>query len=54
MNHAKKKKLKAKGWTIGSVTEFLKLSSAEIALIELRVRLSDASAKPRRAGTSKP
>jgi DNA-binding XRE family transcriptional regulator len=41
MREAKRKRLEAKGWKVGSVKEFLGLSDAEEAYIELRLRLAD-------------
>lgn len=40
MNTAKKKRLEAKGWKIGTASEFLKLSSDEAAYVELKLTLS--------------
>jgi DNA-binding XRE family transcriptional regulator len=40
MKHAKRARLAAHGWTVGSVQEFLNLSDAEAALVELRLALS--------------
>jgi len=40
MNTAKKKRLEAKGWKIGTASEFLKLSSEEAAYVELKLTLS--------------
>ena len=40
MKTAKKKRLEAKGWKIGSSTEFLGLSSEEAAYVELKLALS--------------
>ena len=39
MKQSKQKKLEAAGFKIGSVQEFLQLSDAEMALIDLKVRL---------------
>ena len=47
MNKNKQTKLEAKGWRIGSATDFLNLSSQEIALIEMKLSLS-RSLKERR------
>lgn len=47
MNKNKQTKLEAKGWKIGSATDFLNLSSQEIALIEMKLSLS-RSLKERR------
>ena len=40
MKTAKKKQLERKGWKVGSVTEFLQLSSEESAYIEMKLALS--------------
>jgi DNA-binding XRE family transcriptional regulator len=40
MNAIKRKKLEEKGWKVGSVEEFLKLSPEESAYIELKLALS--------------
>lgn len=40
MDNAKRAKLKASGWTIGSAQDFLGLSTEEAALVELRLALS--------------
>ena len=40
MKTAKRKRLEAKGWKIGSSTEFLGLSSEEAAYVELKLALS--------------
>jgi ribosome-binding protein aMBF1 (putative translation factor) len=42
MNTAKKKRLEASGWKVGSATELLNLSSEEVAYIELKLALSKA------------
>ena len=47
MNKNKQTKLEAKGWKISSATDFLNLSSQEIALIEMKLSLS-RSLKERR------
>lgn len=41
MNEAKKARLIKKGWKIGSVEEFLQLSPAEAAYVELKLKLSN-------------
>ena len=41
MDARKKKRLEAAGWRVGSTQEFLGLSSAEAAYIELKIALSD-------------
>lgn len=42
MDKDKKARLEAKGWKVGSVEEFLGLTSEESAYIEMRLKLSDA------------
>jgi len=42
MDKEKKARLEAKGWKVGSVEEFLGLTSDEAAYVELRLKLSDA------------
>ena len=42
MNRTKLRKLEAAGWRVGSAREFLKLSPEESALVEMKLRLSDA------------
>ena len=42
MRDDKRKRLEAKGWKIGTATEFLGLSPDEAAYVELRLRLADA------------
>lgn len=49
MENAKRKKLAAHGWKVGSAEEFLGLSSAEAALVEVRVRLGRALRSSRAA-----
>jgi DNA-binding XRE family transcriptional regulator len=41
MDARKKKRLEDAGWRVGSAREFLGLSSAEAAYIELKIALSD-------------
>ncbi len=41
MDAAKRRRLRSAGWTVGSAEEFLGLSAAESAIVELRLRLSD-------------
>lgn len=48
MKAAKRKKLEAKGWKVGSVEDFLDLSPEDVAYIELKYALSN-SLKERRA-----
>ena len=40
MNATKKKQLEAKGWKIGNAAEFLKLTPAEAAYVEMKLALS--------------
>lgn len=40
MDRTKRKRLEASGWKVGSVREFLGLSSQETALIELKLHLA--------------
>lgn len=47
MKSAKRKKLEAKGWKIGSADEFLNLSPEEAAYIELKLSLSSSLKKQR-------
>ena len=48
MNKAKLQKLKDAGWKSGTVQEFLNLSDAESALIEVRIALYEAFQKMRK------
>lgn len=41
MHRAKRERLERRGWRIGTVEEFLELSPAEAAYVELRLRLSE-------------
>ena len=42
MTRDKRKKLEAKGWKVGSVKQFLKLSENESAYIEMKLALSES------------
>jgi DNA-binding XRE family transcriptional regulator len=42
MDNNKKKKLKAKGWTVGSAADFLELSPEEARFIELKLALRES------------
>lgn len=42
MDARKKKRLEAAGWRVGSVQEFLDLSPAEAAYVEIKMALSEA------------
>lgn len=48
MRAGKRKKLEAKGWTVGSVTEFLDLTPEEAAFIEMKLQLARAVRNQRR------
>jgi hypothetical protein len=41
MRESKRRKLEAKGWAVGTPTEFLDLTPADEAYLELRLRLAD-------------
>lgn len=47
MDQLKKERLEAKGWKVGTVSEFLELTPEENALIEIKLALS-RSLKQRR------
>ena len=49
MDARKKKQLEKAGFRVGSTTEFLELSSADEAMIEMRLALADSLAKRRKA-----
>jgi DNA-binding XRE family transcriptional regulator len=49
MNPTKRRKLEARGWRVGTPTEFLGLSAAETALVETRLALSTALRRRRAA-----
>ena len=40
MNNAKKQRLEAAGWKVGTAAEFLGLSKEEAAFVEMKVSLS--------------
>lgn len=42
MRKAKQQSLEANGWRVGSVADFLDLTPEEAAVVELKLRLSDA------------
>ena len=48
MNESKMKKLQTKGYKVGSVEEFLGMSTEESEYIELKLALSDALTKRRK------
>ena len=41
MRDSKRKRLQTKGWKVGTVKQFLRLSDEEDALIELRLKLAE-------------
>ena len=41
MRRSKKQSLEQKGWKVGTVQEFLDLTTEEVAYIELKLRLSE-------------
>jgi len=47
MDKAKQKRLEAKGWKVGSTTDFLRLSNEEARYIELKLALSEHLKKRR-------
>src|SRR4030042_4712466 len=47
MDKAKQKRLEAKGWKVGTTTDFLRLSSEEARYIELKLALSEHLKKRR-------
>ena len=51
MKSAKKKQLEARGWKVGTVSEFLQLSPEESAYIEMKLALSK-NLQERRKGRS--
>jgi transcriptional regulator with XRE-family HTH domain len=59
MKRAKQKKLEKRGWSVGTVVEFLSLTPEEAAFIEIKLALSDAlraqrqTAKPSQAQVAK-
>ena len=42
MDKAKQKRLETRGWRVGTASDFLGLSAEEAALVEMKVRLSQA------------
>lgn len=49
MENAKKERLEAKGWKVGTVSDFLELTPEETAFVEIKLALSQ-SLKERRQG----
>jgi len=48
MNKAKRAKLKAKGWRVGTVEDFLALTPEESSYIELKLKLADGVTRKRK------
>jgi predicted transcriptional regulator len=48
MRETKRRRLEAKGWKVGSATEFLGLSEDEAAYIELKLKLAESLRERRR------
>ena len=48
MDTAKRKRLEAKGWRFGTVGEFLQLTPADEAYIDMKLALADALEKERK------
>lgn len=48
MDARKRKRLKAAGWSVGDTKDFLQLTPEEVALIEMRLALSQALRERRR------
>jgi DNA-binding transcriptional regulator YiaG len=48
MNAAKRKRLEAAGWSVGSTADFLELSPEEAAFVELKLRLSECLKRRRK------
>ncbi len=49
MEKRKKEKLEKNGWKVGDVDEFLGLSPAEMAIVEMKVALAKALVEKRKA-----
>lgn len=49
MDAVKRKRLEAAGWSVGSATDFLELSSEEAAFVELKLRLSESLRRRRQS-----
>ncbi len=49
MDSLKRKRLDAAGWRVGTVAEFLNLSNAESALVEIRLSLASALKRKRQS-----
>ncbi len=49
MEAAKRKRLEAAGWSVGSAADFLKLSPEEADFVELKLRLSESLKRRRQS-----
>ena len=49
MKPAKRKRLEAEGWKVGSTADFLELSPEEAAFVELKLRLSESLRRRRKS-----
>ena len=49
MEKIKKKKLEAKGWTVGDIDGFLGLDEAEMTIVEMKVALAKALVEKRKS-----
>ena len=54
MDKLKKERLQKKGWKVGDVDEFLGLSPAEMAIVEMKVALAKALVARKRASLVTP
>lgn len=48
MNKEKKARLKAKGWVVGEVDDYLGLDKAELAIIDMKLALAEAIVEKRK------
>jgi ribosome-binding protein aMBF1 (putative translation factor) len=49
MDASKRKRIEAAGWSVGSTTDFLKLSPEEADFVELKLRLSESLKRRRQS-----
>jgi len=49
MDPAKARRLRTRGWRIGTAADFLGLTDEEVALVEMKISLADAVRKSREA-----
>jgi ribosome-binding protein aMBF1 (putative translation factor) len=49
MDSAKRKRLEAAGWRVGSTADFLEMSPEEAAFVELKLRLSESLRRRRQS-----